>query len=487
MRTRFSLILSLAALVMSASCQKQGSEPGSVSGAYIEFSAPLRTRATDAANQSYVFQVRDWYAGAYHINNTLSYDSEKASWGYGSEPAGAGYAWLNGRHTFFGWLGSDGSDAANWFGPGFACSGTTLTLPAKAMNNSLWQMDFLYSNVVSRAASDNDYSPIPLVFSHLFSQVAISFRVADEIRDESITLKRVYLNNSFRNSNSASVDFSTAGKAAVTYGSPAVDGYFATPVSFNISNYDYTSTPIDVLSQVQQSAASYYMVWPQELDPEERILTVEYTVEVGGTPQNRTVSMAFPKGTKWEAGHKYSYVIEYLSGILKINEEVLEWDYEETEKDVKSISVQAAWTGWDLATCSYDPNQSEFDVHFKLKDNGQLERIRGVFTISSPLNCAFRIKMTSNPSWYTILPNDGVDTSTGYGLIRSDGTGYAEPGQSIEFFIIANDRPGVGDGDMAAEISFSIMAEDPPFGIRSFDLDSELQRYGRYRIIIPAE
>jgi hypothetical protein len=71
---------------------------------------------------------------------------------------------------------------------------------------------------VSRNASAQDYSDVPLVFNHRFAQVAISFKVSDETPtgEQPISLHGVYLNDNFVNSKQATITFNPEGTAEVT-------------------------------------------------------------------------------------------------------------------------------------------------------------------------------------------------------------------------------------------------------------------------------
>ena len=310
----------LALILLTASCNKTEDAAAPVGG--IRFAGPVETKATDAADHSDIFQVRDWYNNSsYLIENTLEYKNN--TWDYGTSNT---YEWKNGTHKFFGWLQKDGSyTTSSLFGSGFNLTGTTLNIPKLTMNNQVRQYDFLYSNVVERSTYDNDYSDVPLVFNHLFAQVAISFKISPTTADSErpITLYQVYINDNLKNSKSASIDFSAAGKPAVTYDNVSSDGLFATPADFStLGDYDKTSIPIDVLGQIQIANKAFYYVWPTDEADLQNVITVVYKID--GDSYTRTSVMSFPAGTKWEAGNKYQYTITYMGGILKIVDSVLD-------------------------------------------------------------------------------------------------------------------------------------------------------------------
>ena len=468
MKNKISYGIGLAiclALPFTTACNKPDSA-GSESGEsqYIRFAGPLQTKATDPLESEDIVEVRDWYNGESYLIEDSIRDSS-SFWVYESHEK---YKWLNGTHVLFGWLkNSNAGTSTAFFGPGFGASGTTLTIPAKTMNSSTRQYDFLYSNVVSRSTAENDYSEVPLIFKHLFAQVAVSFKVSDKAANTElpINLKRVYLKNTFKNQRSATIDFSTAGDATVTPSSGAADGYFKTPVDFNIADYGKASTPIDVLSQVQSTDKLFYFVWPTPEADLKNVIEVEY--ELGG--DDRTSTLSFPEGTSWEGGHKYQYTISYMGGILKVNETVLPWDYEaSTGLKVEDQSAVATWMGWDASTCAV----SGSNVNFLEDGDGNLMKAHGMFKIYAPTACTYTVSLTgADAAHFTLENNTGEIGDSGSAIV---------PGATIDFYVSAVDRPA--SGTYTAGLSFSVSVSGP----RSYSLDSELQRDGLFNLTIPA-
>ena len=313
-----------------------------------------------------------------------------------------------------------------------------------------------------------------MIFNHLFAQVAISFKIPSS-SDAGITLKQVYLNDSFKNRKSASIDFSTGGTPQVTLSNGTADGYFVTPVDFTSSdlgeigvNYTKYSLPIDVLWQRPSSTKDFFLVWPTPAADLKNIITVVYRLV--GSSTDQTATMSLPEGTSWVAGNKYQYTITYTSGVLKIVENVLPWDYEKTTipaAEAPAVTVMASWVGWDENTCSVAGN----DVSFIEDSGGNLLPIHGTFKIHSPEACTFALSMTQNTGNYTISPASGTIGS---------GSGEIQPGTAIDFYITANNRSA--SSDITSGMTFSVNA-----GGRVYSLDSELQRDGAFNIIIPKE
>ena len=473
----------LAALLLVPACTREDSIPQPGSG--IRFAVPLQTRATDAVNNADVFQIRDWYnGGSYHINNTLKWNAIDSKWDYGTA---ANYEWSGGNHLFFSWLEHNESySTAAFFGTGLAASANTLTIPAKVMSTSAHQYDFMYSNPVSRSTSDNDYSDVPLVFNHLFAQVALSFQISDETPDgeQPIFLHGVYLNDSFKNSKETTITFNEDGTADVAFTNAIHSGAFSARTDFGGMSYPKGATPVDMLSQHQSNTKDFYYFWPASEDELVEVIDVVYRISgetdpITGDPMVRTSRLSFPKGTSWKGGHKYSYTVTYMGGIFKVEEVVLDWTYTELSAAAEEQSAMASWIGWDSETCSI----SGREITFKTDAQGRLMPIHGMFKVFSPTHCTYHINLSQNANYYTFTPNNGVDVHTGSGSIGT-ATGDIHPGVTIDFYISADDddRPAAGQPSITADLSFSVQAS----GGREFSLDSEIQRDGAYKIIIPS-
>ena len=478
------LITALMALVFVPSCDRKEMVPEAASSG-IRFAAPIQTKATDAVNTTSVFQVRDWYNDTqYHINNTLRWNASDSKWVYGTT---ANYEWLGGDHLFFSWLEhNENYSTSAFFGTGLSASGNVLTIPAKALSTSTQQFDFMYSNPVSRNTSSNDYSDVPLVFNHLFAQVAMSFQISNQTPDgeQPIYFYGAYLNDDFINSKGAVITFNDDGTADVAFNNPTKAGAFSARTDFGGMSYGKGATPIDMLSQQQTSTKDFYYFWPATEAELFEVISVVYQIDgetdpVTGNPYVRTSKLSFPKGTSWKGGHTYSYTVTYMGGIFKVEESVLPWNYTETPATVEQQSAMASWVDWDSATCTI----SGSDITFKTDPQGRLIPIHGMFKIYSPTQCTYHINMTQNANFYTITPNDGANVHTGSGTIGTS-TGDIRPGVTIDFYISARDedRPAAGLEDIKAGLSFSVQAS----GGRAFSLDSELQRDGAFTIIIPS-
>ena len=469
-------IAALTVLAFAASCSRKEFVPSTSSG--IRFARPVQTKATDAVSNTDVFQVRDWYNDTkYHINNTLEWNATDSKWDYGTA---AKYEWTGGTHLFFSWLDhSDSYSTAAFFGTGLSESANTLTLPAKTLTTSTAQYDFTYSNPVVRSTSNNDYSDVPLVFNHLFAQVAISFQISDQTPsgEQPIYLHGVYLNDNFLNSKEATITFGEDGTAQVAFSNAAHDGAFSARTDWGGMSYGKGATPIAILSQRQIATKDFYYVWPAEHSELEEVIDVVYRIAT--EPDIRTSRLSFPKGTKWLGGHKYSYTVSYMGGIFKVEETAMDWNYTELSGSAEEQSAMATWIGWDSSSCTV----SGRNVSFKTDDHGRLVDIHGMFKIHSPTQCTYHINLTQNANYYTITPNDGSNIHVGMGSIGYS-SGDINPGVTIDFYISADDddRPAAGDPAITAGLSFSVQAS----GGRDFSLDSEIQRDGQFNIIIPS-
>ncbi len=478
-----AILAALAALTVLPACNQGEIVTETSSG--IRFAAPRQTKATDAVSNDDVFQVRDWYnGGRYHIDNTLVWDQTNTRWNYGTP---TNYEWSGGSHLFFSWLDhSDSYSTTAFFGTGLSASGNTLTLPAKALSTSVAQYDFKYSNPVLRSTAANDYSDVPLVFNHLFAQVAISFQISNQTPngEQPIFLHGVYLNDDFLNSKETTITFNENGTADVAFSNATAAGPVSARTDFGGMSYGKGATPIDVLSQRQSTSKDFYYFWPATEAELFEVIDVVYQMEgetdpVTGDPLIRTSRLSFPKGTKWLGGHKYSYTVTYMGGIFKVENTVMDWNYTELSASAENQSAMASWIGWDSESCTV----SGHDITFKTDEQGRLKPIHGMFKIFSPTQCTFHINMTQNADFYTLTPNDGTHVHTGSASI-GPAAGDILPGVTIDFYIYADDddRPAAGQPAISAGLTFSVQAS----GGREFSLDSELQRDGAYNIIIPS-
>lgn len=461
-------------------CNRMEKAPEADAETGIRFAAPLQTKATDAVATTDVFQVRDWYnESSYHIENTIMWDNGTSKWVYGT--AGT-YKWTGGSHLLFGWLDHDDSYSTTaFFGTGLSAQGDSLVLPSKVLTTSTAQYDFLYSNPVYRLTADNDYTDVPLIFNHLFAQVAISFQISNDTPDgeQPIALHGVYLNDNFKNSKRTVITFNTDGTADVAFSDTLAVPPFSSRYNFNGMSYGKGAVPIDVLSQRQVNTKDFYYVWPATETELHNVIDVVY--KISGETDIRTSHLSFPKGTSWKGGHKYSYTITYMGGIFKVEESVLDWDYTELNASAEDQSVMASWIGWDTSTCDLVGT----NVTFKVDSHGDTVPIRGMFRIFSPTQCTYHINLSQNQEHYTITPNNGTDVHTGSGSIGTS-EGDINPGVTIYFLINGPDfdhRPAAGQPNITADLSFSVQAS----GGREYSLDSELQRDGAYTIIIPSK
>lgn len=478
-------LTALLALVLVPGCYRIEPISENAESKGIRFAPPVQTKATDAVNNACVFQIRDWYNdNSYHINNTLKWNAGGAKWTYGTA---RDYEWAGGAHLFFSWLENNETySTAAFFGTGLSVSGNVLTIPAKALSTSTRQYDFLYSNPVSRNTSSNDYSDVPLIFNHLFAQVAMSFQISDQTPsgEQPIYLHGVYLNDNFINSKETVITFNDDGTADVVFNNASHSGNFSARTDFGGMSYGKGALPVDMLSQQQSSIKDFYYFWPATEAELKDVIDVVYQIygetdPVTGDPLIRHSLLSFPKGTNWKGGHKYSYTVTYMGGIFKVEESVRDWSYTELSGSAEDQSAMAQWIDWDTATCSI----SGRNITFKTDPQGRLMPIHGMFKIFSPTRCTYHITLSQNVNYYTITPNDGANIHAGSGSIGTS-TGDIHPGVTIDFYISANDddRPAAGQPSITADLSFSVQAS----GGREFSLDSELQREGAYTIIIPS-
>ncbi len=465
MKTNHYIMLA-AALLITAACNKSEKAPEVKES--IRFAIPVQTKAyTDPADHDAVFQVRDILNGStVHINNTLAYKNGAWTYGTGAEDQ---YKWNGGTHNLFGWLETDGFfNSTSYFGSEPSLSGTTLTIPAKTMTSTTNQYDFVYSQSVQRKTINNDYSDVPLVFKHLFAQVSILFKADPNLPAlENPTVYEVYLNENFKNSKSATINFAAAGDPVVTLTPQAYDALFTAKNATMASSgevFSASTTPFDVLTQAHNAVPTSFFIWPmgeeelEKANSSERVLTVKYLFPGEGSP--RIIHMNFPAGTSWQAGYKYSYTITYMGGILKVSEAVLPWDYENTTGlSADSQSAMASWVGWDSSTCT----EAGQTVTFKSASTP----IRGIFRINAPTSCSYSISLTGANA-------DKFSISSGASGTIGTGAGEIKPGNNIEFNISALTGATAGD---EANLVFTVTSSG-----RTVNIDSEVQKDGLFTI-----
>lgn len=243
-----------------------------------------------------------------------------APWSY--ENATTHYYWTKtGTHKFFGYLTVDPEGTAfNDASMNTAALPTTLTVSGINFTKDTPQVDFLYSNIVTRNAATDSHDPIALQMEHLFT--ALSVEVSNQT-GEVITELAVSFTN-IQNQRGATVNYSAAAAAATaadvaiaaTYGtgSKAVYAFGGDVTSIPVpegasysSPTTATETFIPLYSNTEAKPSNEFrLLWPQDnLQKEGEVAMVQVSCKIGGDASN-FLPVAFPSGfSKMEAGKKY--------------------------------------------------------------------------------------------------------------------------------------------------------------------------------------
>lgn len=338
----------------------------------------------------------------------------------------APHSWTADEHKFFGWLEKDANMASNntpesFFGSGFGFNEDTkvLTIPAKEMNLSTPQFDFLHSNIIVRdMINAANYEPVNLVFTHLFT--AISFG-ADNGSDSNIEIIDFKIEK-ILNSRSATVSFA-GDQPVVTYSDAT------TPTYLTRSSGAFTLTPNQRVNNIftHSDAQEFMMLWPlesthlysnakvEEVDgvityPAEYKMYIKYTAD-GSTFEKR---MNFPDAP-WLAGKKYHYDIVFADKAIQLNVLVKDWDYEHQNVDYTDAAVGVESTGvlkWDGTVSVIDETQKTVSIV-------NAQPAKGTFTIMTPLGGSWMISLSGDVNAFEVTPDNAeIDGQTAHITVK---------------------------------------------------------------------
>lgn len=232
-----------------------------------------------------------------NTGQTIRFDGTK--WAYTS---GEAYQWkANADHRFFCWLTKDAVSsltASGFFGTGLSFNSSTgvLSIPSKTMTITDGSLDFAYSDVVTRKASEADYSTVELALKHLFTSFCVS---AHNYTSSPVVIKSVKLFG-IRNRKSATVTFGTDSSSVVYSEGSTVYGGSDTYFEL-VSEASGISLATDAEKANIISGASdqkkYILMWPQTAE--------ELTAESSSTTDlSQTINTkALDENTEIESMH----------------------------------------------------------------------------------------------------------------------------------------------------------------------------------------
>ena len=398
------------------------------------------------------------------------------------------YQWIPGTHKFFGWLAKDANfglttpmTPETFFGNGFEFNEgeQTLTIPAKTIDYTTPQFDFMYSNVVT-TEPQND--PVNLSFNHLFTAVSIG---AKNISNQPVNIKSFTI-SVLKNRNSALISWDADGNATgqisatATYGT-ATEG--SSPYRTLLSSYTLLSDEVtgNIFRHSEALDRDYTIIWPQSSEdvhskdsmsdnpetgepmyPDTYKMEVVYTVtdSDGLESDNITKRLNFPE-LAWEAGKKYHFEVVFSDKMISLDAVVLPWIYEYSEMDFSDAGIQIKEGNelkWDKSTFQDDPVN-----HYAIIKDGQ--PVKGTFTIDAPQGGTWIASLVGDIDAFEVVPSSGTIN-----------------GQSAT--IVVKQLVGDPRQDYSVKLKFAIRRPDG----RIISADSELQGDDEkqyYTIVLP--
>lgn len=370
---------------------------------------------------------------------TITYNG--TGWPYNS---GEDYQWLpKADFRFFGWLAKDAVSsltASGFFGTGFSFNPSTgvLSIPSKTMTITDGSLDFAYSDVVARSASEADYSTVELTLKHLFTSFSVS---AHNYTSSPIVIKSVKLFG-IRNQKSATVSFGTTGSSA-TY-SVGSTVYGGSNTSFElVSEGSGISLSADAQKANIINGASdkkrYILMWPQTA--EELTAASSSTAEFipsgtnpaymqvvysqnGGADMTVNVRIPFDDGIGWAAGTRHNIELAFFEKLMLLNVYAANWN--ETDPVISydgPIAVTDAGKLKVASDCNCVKSDDGKTIYFKPGFPIILE-----FKVDQPLNATWLVSKKGDFDAFDIDNSDdpsakmGDDNDTAEGLIVSGNT-----------------------------------------------------------------
>ena len=438
----------LAALALGASCTKtvydegQQTESPAIS---LSVTEAAQTRAmidninfrtpgnriqvydfwTDGSTES---KYIDAYAGP-EVDNPSSQHIKGTTWPFVDKSSGklVRYNWTStGVHKFFGWFAVDATTedvsgnmtAKSFFGNGFSFKEDTkvLSIPAKTLDQSTPQFDFLYSDIKSVDVTTTIPSNVAMSFSHLFA--AVSFG-AKNTSNSVVKLLEFKVEKLF-NAKSATINFSGSTPSVVyadgTQGRVFRSVAYSDAAAAVTVPKDGEGTMYNIFGK-PGDGQEFTLIWPQAMNqlhstdlvtedkdgnpvyPDTYKMYVKYTVD--GVPFTKRIN--FDNTLAWEAGKKYHYDIIFADKMVELKCVVNPWDYvsEDINFENQTVSVKEG------STLSWDASVSDVDVTNKkvaIKDN---KPAVGTFTLDTPKGGRWFAYLSGDVDAFKIIDGEG--------------------------------------------------------------------------------
>lgn len=355
----------LAALALGASCTKtvydegQQTESPAIS---LSVTEAAQTRAmidnTNFDTDGNRIQVYDFwtdgntvskYIDAYagpEVYSSSSQHIKGTTWPFVDKSSGelARYNWTStGVHKFFGWLAVDATDstedesgnktevrmtAESFFGNGFSFNETSkvLTIPAKTLDQSTPQFDFLYSDINSVDVTTTIPSNVAMSFSHLFA--AVSFGAKNT--SNSVVKLLEFKVEKLYNAKSATINFSGS-TPTVVYADGTQGGVFRSvaysdAAAVTVPKDGSGTTMYNIFGQPGDEQ-EFTLIWPQTAA---QLHGSEVYIKFNADGKEAERRFNLPE-QELLAGVKYSFTITFTDISIELTCEVNPWNCIEDE------------------------------------------------------------------------------------------------------------------------------------------------------------
>ena len=431
----------LAALALGASCTKTVYDEGQQTQSptiSLSVTEAAQTRAmidnTNFGTSGNRIQVYDFwtdgsteskYIDAYagpEVDNPSSQHIKGTTWPFVDKSSGelVRYNWTStGVHKFFGWLAVDATtkdSAESFFGNGFSFNETSkvLTIPAKTLDQSTPQFDFLYSDIKSVDVTTTIPSNVAMSFSHLFA--AVSFGAKNT--SNSVVKLLEFKVEKLYNAKSATINFS--GSTPNVVYADGTQGDVFRRVSYSKEQAvtvpkEREGTMYNIFGKPGDKQ-EFLLIWPQKIDqlysdksveedketgnlkyPDSYKMYVSYTVD--GVPFTKRIN--FDNTLAWEAGKKYHYDIIFADKMVELKCVVNPWDYvsEDINFENQTVSVKEG------STLSWDASVSDVtNKKVAIKDN---KPAVGTFTLDTPKGGRWFAYLSGDVDAFKIIDGEG--------------------------------------------------------------------------------
>lgn len=415
------------------------------------------------------YKYIDAYAGP-EVGSNSSQHITGTTWPFVDKSSGklVRYNWTStGVHKFFGRFAVDATTedvsgnmtAESFFGSGFSFNETEkeLTIPAKTLDQSTPQFDFLYSDINSVDVINGvpSIKNVPMSFSHLFAAVSFGAKntSASDVKILEFRVENLY------NTNSATIDFSGS-TPSVDY-ADGVQGNVFRSVAYSEEN-PLTLLKDGTINNIFGQQPEFLLIWPQKTeqlhiednDPDSYKMYVKYTV---GT-ETFEKRINFDNTLAWEEGKKYHYDIIFDYKMVELKCIVNPWNY--VLKDIHYIPSIERTITWNK-----NPSTDGAGNNLVYITNGQ--DLLGTFCFKAPEGGRW--------TWIATLEGD-IDA---FQLFNGEGPAEG-PIDGKDATVTVHPRIQHPDRDYKVKLRFFVRNADGEI----FDVDDSVQPV-KYTIVLP--